>query len=131
MLLQVPVREAFIIVGNKLQALRVNAIRADFWVPRKRFDEITVTVDSALIGKSLPFETTRPQLNSVAFVSDTRWLIGALMVCTSCEQQHTQNDRRRTNNRTPTSRLSGLYPVELRVLCLGCAFYLINANVEQ
>jgi hypothetical protein len=23
------------------------------------------------------------------------------MVCTGCEQQHTQNDCRRTNNRTP------------------------------
>ncbi len=127
---QVPVREAFIIVGKKLQALGINAIRAAFRVPRKRFDEITVTVYSALIGKSLPFETARTQLNSVAFVSDTRWLIGALMVCTSCEQQHTQNDGRRTNSRTPTSRLSGLCPVELRVQCLGCVFYLINANVE-
>ena len=128
---QVPVRKAYIIVGNKLQTLGINAIRADFWVPRKRFDEITVTVNSSLIGKSLPFETARPQLNPVAFVSDTRWLIGALMVCTGCEQQYTQNDCRRTNNGTPTTRLSGLYPVELRVLCLGCVFYLINANVEE
>ena len=85
MLHQVPVRDTFIIVGNKLQALGINAIRTNFWVPRKRFDEITVTVDSSLISKSLPFETARPQLNPVAFVSDTRWLIGAFMVCTGCE----------------------------------------------
>ena len=101
MLHQVPVREAYTIVANELQAFGIYAIRADFRVLRKRFDEITVTVNGSLIGKSLPFETARPQLNSVAFVRDTRWLIDALMVCTSCEQQHTQNDCRRTNYRTP------------------------------
>jgi len=81
---QVPVREAYTIVANELQALGIYAIRAVNRVIRKRFDEITVTVNSSLIGKSLPFETARTQLNSVAFVSDTRWLVGALMVSTSC-----------------------------------------------
>ena len=101
MLHQVPVCELYIIVADKLQALGINTVRANFGVPRKRFDDITVTVNGSLIGKSLPFEPAFPQLNSVAFVSDTRGLIGALMVCTSCEQQHTQNDCRRANNRTP------------------------------
>ena len=101
MLHQVPVHEAYTVVANEFQALGVHAIRAVLGVLRKRFDEITVTVNSSLIGKSLPFETARAQLNSVAFVSDTRWLIGAVIVRTSCEQQHTQNNCRRTNNSTP------------------------------
>jgi len=82
---QVPLRESHTIAANELQALGIHAIRANFWVFRKRFDEITVTINGSLVGKSLPFKTARPQLNSVAFVSDTRWLIGALMICTSSE----------------------------------------------
>lgn len=107
MLHQVPVCELYIIVADKLQALGINTVRANFGVPRKRFDDITVTVNGSLIGKSLPFEPAFPQLNSVAFVSDTRWLIGTLMVCTSSEQQHTQDDCRRANNRTPSGRTMG------------------------
>ncbi len=83
----VPVIQSDAVIGHKFQTIFFKIVCPGLWECRKRLHDISVCVERALIGKSLPFETPIPKLDRVALISNACRFVNALVVCTSDEQQ--------------------------------------------